>query len=130
MTTDPHQEKPRFHWRSFKYAFCGIATLFRTAPNARVHVIAAVLALAAGYFLGISAAEWCIIIICIGMVISAEAVNSAIEFLADRISVKHHPLLKNTKDVAAAAVLILAITAAAVGAIIFIPKIVTLVCQS
>lgn len=64
------------------------------------------------------------------MVISAEAVNSAIEFLADRISVEHHPLLKNAKDVAAAAVLIFAIAAAAVGAIIFIPKIITLVCQS
>lgn len=126
MTTENH----RFHWRSFKYAFCGIATLLRTAPNARVHAMAAILAIAAGCILGISTVEWCVVIICIAMVISAEAVNSAVEFLADRISVEHHPLLKQAKDVAAAAVLILAIAAAAIGTIIFIPKIIALICQS
>lgn len=105
-------------------------TLFRTAVNARVHAVAAIAAVTAGFILRISAVEWCMIIICIGSVIAAEAVNSAVEFLADRISEEYHPLIKQAKDVAAAAVLILAIAAAAVGAIIFIPKIIAIICQS
>lgn len=128
MTTDKaNKVSGRFRWRSFKYAFRGIATLFRTAPNARIHAVAAVLVVAAGFLFDISAGEWCIVILCIGAVIAAEAVNSAIEFLADRISSERHPLLKHAKDVAAAAVLILAITAVVEAAIIFIPKIIALI---
>lgn len=69
--------------------------------------------------------EWIAVCMCIGMVLSAEAVNSSIEALADLVSPEYNEAIKKTKDLAAGAVLILAITAAIIGLIIFIPKIIT-----
>ncbi len=87
--------------------------------HARFHALAAVVAVTLGFFLKLSAAEWCCVIFAITMVFACEAFNTAIEFLADRISPEHHPLIGKAKDVAAAAVLISAFGAAAVGAVIF-----------
>lgn len=112
--------------KSFGYAFNGIGTLLRNEHNARIHLAAAICAITAGFLLGITPAEWMAVIFAIGFVFSAEAVNSAIEYLADLISPEYNKLIKNAKDVAAAAVLIAAIAAAAIGAIIFIPKILNL----
>ena len=82
-------EKKRFsikaRARSFSYAGKGIATLLREEHNARIHLVAAVVAVAAGILLEISAAEWAVVALCIGGVTAAEAINSAIE--ADRKSV-------------------------------------------
>ena len=66
--------------------------------------------------------EWIVICLCIGLVLSAEAVNSAIEALADRVSPAYDEAIKRTKDLAAGAVLLLAIASAVVGLIIFLPK--------
>lgn len=66
--------------------------------------------------------EWATVVIVIGAVLSAEAVNSAIESLADLVSPEYNEAIKKTKDLAAGAVLIMAIAAAIVGFIIFIPK--------
>ncbi|MBD5217543.1 MAG: diacylglycerol kinase family protein [Bacteroidales bacterium] len=112
--------------RSFGFAFQGIATLFRTQPNAAIHLLAAVLAVALGFCLHISALEWCVIVIIIGAVLAAEALNSAVEMLADKVSPEFSPLIKNAKDLAAAAVLFLAFTAIIIAAIIFIPRLITL----
>jgi len=118
----------RFSWKqraaSFRYAGKGIRTLFLTAHNARIHAVAALMVILAGWILNLSVMEWVSIIICIGMVISAEALNSAVEALSDRISLEKHPLIGQAKDLAAAAVLILAVAAAIVGLLIFIPKII------
>lgn len=65
---------------------------------------------------------WIVICLCIGLVLSAEAVNSAIEALADRVSPAYDEAIKRTKDLAAGAVLLLAIASAVVGLIIFLPK--------
>ncbi|MCM1291556.1 MAG: diacylglycerol kinase family protein [Prevotella sp.] len=108
---------------SFKYAFRGIATLFRDQPNARIHLAATVFALTTGFYLNISPNEWCIIILLIATVLSAEALNSAIEMIADKVSPQYNPLIKKAKDLGAAAVLFLACTALIIAAIIFIPKI-------
>lgn len=66
--------------------------------------------------------EWIAVSIVIGAVLAAEAINSAIEALADLVSPEYNAAIKKTKDLAAGAVLITAIAAAIVGFIIFLPK--------
>lgn len=112
--------------RSFKYAFNGIKLLIAHEPNAWIHCVAAACVLIAGSLLGLSRMEWVAIAIVIGMVLAAEAVNSAIEALAERVSPGYDEAIKRTKDLAAGAVLLTAIAAAAVGLLIFIPKIMNL----
>lgn len=113
--------------KSFRYAFNGIITLLRNEHNARIHLFATVCVIIAGFWLGLSATEWIAIVLSIGFVFSAEAVNSAVEYLADYVSPDYHKLIKHAKDVAAGAVLIAAIAAATVGLIIFIPKILEII---
>lgn len=107
--------------RSFKYAFRGIWMLL-DQPNARIHSIVAVLVLAAGACLGLSAREWTVVCICIGLVLMAEAFNSAIEALADKVSPDYDPLIGRAKDLAAGAVLLVVLGVVAAGLIIFLPK--------
>ncbi|CAG5004749.1 Undecaprenol kinase [Dyadobacter sp. CECT 9275] len=109
--------------RSFRYAGAGLYALFRHENNARIHLIAALLTVAAGIFFNISSTEWVLVVILIGLVWSAEAINTSLEKLADVVSPEYHPAIKTVKDLAAAGVLILAITAVVGGAIIFIPKV-------
>ena len=80
------------------------------------------LCIIAGFLLNLSAEEWIVIAFAIGLVLAAEAINSSIEALADLVSPEYNEAIKRTKDLAAGAVLILAITAAIVGFIVFIPK--------
>lgn len=112
--------------RSFKYAIHGIYQLIRYEHNAWIHLFCMVCAIAAGIVLDISTTEWIIVILAIGAVLATEAINSAIEQLADVVSPEYNKGIKRTKDLAAAAVLIVAITAATVGIIIFLPKIINL----
>ena len=111
---------------SFLYAFSGIADLLREESNARIHCIVTVLVIAAGFLLRISAMEWLAVAIVIGLVISAETFNTAIERLADVVQPAQDDRIRDVKDLAAAAVLLCALAAAAVGLIIFVPKIVAL----
>lgn len=108
--------------RSFKYAFHGIFLFISREHNAWIHCFAAVCTITAGILLHLSPTEWIIITLCIGLVLAAEAVNSAIEALADRVSAEYDEAIKRTKDLAAGAVLLLAIASAIVGLIIFLPK--------
>lgn len=110
--------------RSFGYAFHGIFLLVAQEANAWIHCFAAVCVIVAGFFFDISVTEWMAVIFAIGMVLAAEAVNSAVEALADRVTQEYDEAIKRTKDLASGAVLILAIAAAIIGCIIFIPKIV------
>lgn len=110
--------------QSFNHAFNGLRVLFDETPNALIHLIAAAIAVALGFLFGISGGEWLAIIIVIGLVLSMEAMNSALERVSDYVCHKeYHPLIKKAKDLAAAAVLITALAALAVGIIIFLPKI-------
>jgi len=108
---------------SFKYAFAGLADLFKTQPNALIHLSVAILVVIAGFFFDISATEWAVVVLAIGMVISAEAFNTGLEHLTDLVSPDPHPLAGKTKDVAAAGVLLAAFGAAGAGLIIFLPKV-------
>ena len=88
----------------------------------RIHCVAAITVIVAGFLVALTAWEWIVILVCVGLVISAECMNTALERLADRISPELHPLIKQAKDCGSAAVLVLAATASAVGLIVFIPK--------
>lgn len=110
--------------RSFAYAFSGLRSLFKETPNALIHLIATIFAVSLGFIYKISNNEWLAIIIVIGAVFSMEAINTALERLSDYTCNKEiHPAIKKVKDISAAAVLIAALAALAVGIIIFLPKI-------
>lgn len=113
-------------YKSFVYAFRGIGILVKTQDHAKIHLIASILIIAWGLYLSLSPVEWCLIVLCIALVLTMEAVNTAIEFLTDLVSPDYHPLAGKAKDVAAGAVLISAILATVIWAIIFIPKILSL----
>ena len=113
--------------RSFGYAFNGIATLLRDEHNSRIHVAAMAAVVIFGFILGLTNIEWCIVALCCGGVLMAEAMNSAVEAIADLVSPEYHPLIKKAKDVGAAGVLMMAIAAATAGLIIFLPKIIYLI---
>jgi len=112
--------------RSFKYAFVGIWTMLKSQQNAWIHAFATVAVVLVGFVLGISPAEWCWLVLAIISVWMAEALNTAIEFLADVASPEFHPLVKKAKDVAAGAVLISAIGALIIGIIIIGPYVLKL----
>jgi diacylglycerol kinase (ATP) len=108
--------------KSFAFAGKGIGYVWRSEPNFRVHVVVALLAISLGFALQIEGYEWIAITLCIGGVMSAEALNSALEVLADATHPNQHPLIGKAKDASAGAVLLIALAALAVGAIIFVPK--------
>lgn len=108
--------------KAFTYAFKGIATLIRGEAHAKLHVISAIAVIIFGFIFKVAPWEWVAVIICIGGVFMAEAFNSAIERLADRITREHDPLIGQAKDLGAAAVLLFSIATLAVAAIIFLPK--------
>jgi diacylglycerol kinase (ATP) len=112
---------PTSRLKSFSHAFRGIWTLFREEPNARIHLVAAVVAVGLGLYLGITRMEWIAILGVIALVFSAELINTAIEQLADVVSPEFHPKIKLVKDLAAAAVLVFAIFALCVASLIFTP---------
>ena len=107
--------------KSFKYALKGLRELFVGQHNAQIHLVAVVTVIIAGFALGISSDEWLIIILTMAMVVMAEALNTAIEYLADACVPEHHPLIEKAKDIAAAAVLICAMAAVVIAGIIFLP---------
>ncbi len=108
---------------SFKYAFTGIVTSFKTEQNMKIHVLIMILVIIAGIVLKVSALDWIILVIMFALVISAELFNTVIETVVDMITMEKNEKAKIAKDIAAGAVLVLAIGSVIVGLIIFIPKI-------
>ncbi|MGQ1783968.1 MULTISPECIES: diacylglycerol kinase family protein [unclassified Saccharicrinis] len=115
--------------KSFVYAFNGLRILLTEEHNSRIHLLAAIAAVILGCVLQINYTEWLSVLFCIGMVISLELVNSAIENLADCVSPEKNERIKTVKDMAAGAVLWGAIIAFVIGTIIFLPKILNLITQ-
>ncbi len=106
---------------SFRHAFRGVAVLLASQHNAWIHLLATVGVCGAGLLLGISRLEWCAIAVAIVLVWTAEALNTAFEFLCDAASPEFHPLIQKGKDVAAGAVLLCSVGAAAIGLLVFVP---------
>jgi diacylglycerol kinase (ATP) len=126
----PLSEKKRFSLvarkKSFAYAFRGLRILFKTQPNFWMHAFFATVTVFFGIMLHISRIEWMLIVFAIGLVVTAEAFNTAVEIDIDLTSPTYHPYARDTKDVAAAAVLLSTLTAVSIGLLIFIPKILVL----
>lgn len=112
----------RSRGRSFRHAFNGIASFYKAETNARIHLFFTTAAVFCGFLFKISAIEWCCVLIVIGMVMTAEAINTAIERNVDLATLERHPLAKDAKDIAAAAVLFSAFISVIVGLLIFLPK--------
>ena len=109
--------------RSFGYAFRGLGILIRTQANARIHAVATVFVIAAGFWFRISRSEWAEVTAAVGLVWTAEGLNTAIEAVVDLVSPDPHPLAGRAKDVAAGAVLCAAFAALVIGLLIFVPRV-------
>lgn len=107
--------------KSFGHAFAGLALMLRTQHNAWIHAAATGAVIAAGMALRISAADWRWLVVAIAPVWIAEALNTAFEHLCDVVSPDFHASVKASKDIAAGAVLICALSAAVIGAMVFAP---------
>ncbi len=110
--------------KSFTHAGRGVWLFIKTTHNAWIHLFIFTLALALGWYCAISTTEWMFLILSAGFVLVAEAFNTAIEIDINLTSPEYHPYAKDTKDVAAGAVLLAASTAVVVGLLIFVPYLV------
>ncbi len=123
-------EKKRFsivaRARSFKHAFRGLSIILKTQHNFWIQIVVAITMIALGIFFSITSTEWVILILTMANVLVAEAFNTALEIDIDLTSPTYHPYAKDTKDVAAGAVLIMIVAASIVGLVIFLPRIVSL----
>jgi diacylglycerol kinase (ATP) len=111
--------KGRLH--SFRYAWYGLGLMLRSQHNAWLHAFASVCILVTGGLFRLTGGEWCWIILAIMAVWTAEALNTALEFLADAATPEFHPLVKCAKDVAAGGVLISALGSAVIGLLVLGP---------
>lgn len=115
-------------FRSFVYAGRGLRLLFHE-HNTWIHLTATFCVVVVGLWVSLSFVQWAIAIILLGGVWIAEALNTAIERLCDHVTPEQHPEIGRIKDIAAAAVLMAAITAVAAGLCIFVPAIIDKVAQ-
>lgn len=107
--------------KSFTHALAGLSDLVRTQHNARIHLLATVVVFALAWLFDLTPLEWAVLILAIAAVWVAEALNTALEYLADACHPEQHPLIKQSKDVAAAAVLLVSFASVAVGVLVFFP---------
>lgn len=116
----PGQESnhPTFR-KSFAFAIQGFRTAVRTERNIKVMLAGGAVAIVAGLVVGLDAMSWAIVLLCCGLVIFAELVNTAIETVVDLVSPEFHPLAGRAKDIAAAGVWVLCVAVALVGVAVF-----------
>lgn len=105
---------------AMQHALDGIWYGLKTQRNLRFHFVATTIVIGLGLYQGLDSTEWMVLLLLIGAVISAELVNTAIEAVVDLVSPDFHPLAKAAKDIAAGAVLVLAIVAAVIGIMLFL----------
>lgn len=125
-----HNAYNTFKWKknlvkflnSFKYAFQGIASAFKTERNMKIHISVMCFVILFGVVLKISYLEWIICIFCFALVIGSEMINTAVETIVDIAMPEKNEQAKLAKDIAAGSVLVCAIAAFVIGSIIFLPK--------
>jgi len=105
---------------AFVHALRGLRVLIASQAHARLHLLGTMAVAVAGFYFHLRRWEWVAILLCIGMVWMAEALNTALEFLADEVSLDHRERIGKAKDVAAGGVLITALIAVAVAALVFV----------
>lgn len=104
---------------AFKYAFNGITASIHSEAHMKIHLLALIAVIALGFYFSIPVIEWCILLVCCGLVIGLEMMNSAVERLTDGIYKETNTSAKYIKDIAAGAVLVAAIISAIAGILIF-----------
>ena len=120
-------------WREVKYsdkfknAFRGIYVVCKTTKHLFIHIITALIVIVFGLYFKVSGLEWIALVFAIGFVLVTETLNTAIEIDIDLTSPEYHPYARDTKDVAAAAVLLSVFTAVIVGLIVFLPKVLSVI---
>jgi diacylglycerol kinase len=122
----PRSKPPSFiakRLASFRFAWAGLKYIISAERNAWIHLAATMLALVLGILVGLNASEWLWIVLAIGWVWTAETFNTAIERLADAVTMERDDRIKAVKDMAAAGVLVSAVGALVIGVIIFVPHI-------
>ncbi|AKD02799.1 diacylglycerol kinase family protein [Pontibacter korlensis] len=108
-------------YNSFKFAFRGINASIRSEPHMRLHILSAIGVVLLGLTFDVTKVEWCLLVGSMGLVITAEIINTAIETIVNLVSPEFNQMAGRAKDLAAGAVLIAAIAAAVIGTIIFFP---------
>ena len=106
-------------FQSFYYAWNGLSKAVTEERNIRVQSVVAVLVIAAGFYFQVTLGEWCMLLLCIALVIGFELLNTALENLTDLVKPEHHPIAGKVKDIGAGAVLFVSILSAIIGLIIF-----------
>jgi len=109
-------------FKSVKYAFKGAVLLLKTEASIQVQFVLGIVMTFAGFYFDISTTEWIFQILSIGIIMSIEGLNTAVEKIADFVHPEHHKKIGVIKDVSAGAVFISAVTAVIIGCIIYIPK--------
>jgi diacylglycerol kinase len=107
--------------RSAGFASQGMVQFFTKQRNARIQVVMGITAITLGFIVSISTYQWLLVLFCIGLVISLEMINSAIEIFCDMVTTDFHPTIKIIKDISAGAVLVASVSSLIIGLIIFIP---------
>ena len=126
----PQEQKA---WREVKYrerfknAFRGMYVVCKATRHIYIHILSALAVMIFGFYFQVSALEWVALVFAIGLVFVAEAFNTAMEIDMDLTSPEYHPYARDTKDVAAAAVLLAVFTAVIMGFIIFLPRILNMI---
>ena len=114
--------------KSFGYAFRGLADLIKSEQNAKIHLLITILVITAGFIFKINATEWCIVLLCIAIVFSTEALNTSVEKIIDHLFKDKNETARIVKDISAGAVLICAMISVICGLIIFLPKLLNFIC--
>jgi len=129
ITNNMDSIKEKKAWREVKYsekfsnAFRGMYVAWKATRHAFIHLLATLIVIIFGFYFKVSSFEWIALIFAIGFVLVSEVFNTAIEIDIDLTSPEYHPFARDTKDVAAAAVLLSVFVAVIVGFIVFLPKI-------
>jgi diacylglycerol kinase len=109
--------------KSFGFAFNGLKTAILKGRNFRIQLAIGILAVIAGWALGLNFAEWLDLVIVISLVLILELINTSLEAIVDLVSPEIKEAAKVAKDVAAATVLIASIASVIIGVLLFLPKI-------
>ena len=116
-------------YKSLFFALLGICYFLKHDRNGKIEIVIGIAVVLSGLLLRLSSAQWLIVLFCIGLVISLEMINSAIEKYCDMVTVNYNPSIKVIKDISAGAVLVASIASLVIGLIIYIPAIIKFINQ-
>jgi diacylglycerol kinase len=123
-----HKKSLLYQFRTFRFAFNGLKLFFGSEIKSRIHLLFALLAIALGLIMHLGIFEWISVSFAIGLVFLAEILNTVIEYIIGHISPEKSEMARSAKDLSAAGVLVASVTALVIGLLVFIPKIVHIIC--